>query len=203
MLLPYIATHSRKSVERLLISDITAHRVLGFLNHIETERGCTAQTRNQRLSAIRVFTRYVCSRNPACVEWGRQPACHCQQKDPIWTGFVADQRSNRVDLGGAQYPKIQRPSRVRTAAVSLQHRRSCVGGYRIERQQPSIPPWSPSWAKTANCANVRFWPRTEMALLELVDNKLDSAPGVCKLTGTILHPFWSLSVSATVRCRSS
>ena len=46
MLLPHITTHSRTSVERLSISDITAESVLGFHNLIETERGCTAQTRN-------------------------------------------------------------------------------------------------------------------------------------------------------------
>lgn len=69
LLLPFIKTKARKPIERLLIQDIASARVLEFLNHIENERGCTVQTRNLRLSAIRTFARYVSSREPQFVEW--------------------------------------------------------------------------------------------------------------------------------------
>lgn len=69
ILLRFLARSTRKSVDRLLIHDITVERVLSFLDYVELERGCSVQTRNHRLTALRSFARYVASREPVCVEW--------------------------------------------------------------------------------------------------------------------------------------
>lgn len=68
-LLDFLSSKLRKSRERLAIRDVTSKRVLQFLAHLEDERGCSIQTRNQRLTAIRAFARFVGSRDPAYVEW--------------------------------------------------------------------------------------------------------------------------------------
>ena len=68
-LLPFVSAKARKPVDRLAVDDITSGRVLEFLSHLEEERGCSVQTRNQRLSAIRAFARFVASRDPARLEW--------------------------------------------------------------------------------------------------------------------------------------
>ena len=52
-----------------MVEDLSARRVLQFLAHLEDERGCSVQTRNQRLTAIRAFARFVASRDPAHLEW--------------------------------------------------------------------------------------------------------------------------------------
>ena len=69
LLLPFVSATLKKPVDRLAIRDLTSKRVLQFLIHLEEDRGCSAQTRNQRLAAIRAFARYVGSRDPAFVEW--------------------------------------------------------------------------------------------------------------------------------------
>ena len=69
LLLPFVRAKTRKPVERLAVHDLTARRVRQFLDHIENDRGCSAQTRNQRLSAIRSFARFVASRDPGHLEW--------------------------------------------------------------------------------------------------------------------------------------
>ena len=69
LLLPFIGRGARKSIDRLLIIDITVARVLSFLDYVEHERNCSIQTRNQRLTALRSFARYVASREPTLVEW--------------------------------------------------------------------------------------------------------------------------------------
>jgi len=69
LLLPFVSRKLRKPVERLAVSDLTSKCVLQFLTHIEEERECSVQTRNQRLAAIRAFARFVGSRDPAHVEW--------------------------------------------------------------------------------------------------------------------------------------
>ncbi len=68
-LVPFLSRKTRKSAERLAVSDLTSRRVLQFLAHIEDQRGCSAQTRNLRLTAIRAFARFVASRDPAQVAW--------------------------------------------------------------------------------------------------------------------------------------
>ena len=69
LLLPFVAERCRKPVERLAVEDLSADRVTAFLGHLEQERGCSVQTRNLRLTAIRSFARYVAVRDAALVEW--------------------------------------------------------------------------------------------------------------------------------------
>jgi len=49
LLLPFMSAKARKPVDRLDIEDIAPSRVLQFLAHLEEDRGCSVQTRNQRL----------------------------------------------------------------------------------------------------------------------------------------------------------
>ncbi len=69
LLLPFVGTKARKPIERLAVHDLTARHVRQFLDHLESDRGCSVQTRNQRLSAIRSFARFVASRDPVYLEW--------------------------------------------------------------------------------------------------------------------------------------
>ena len=69
LLLPFVAERCGKPVERLAVEDLSADRVTAFLGHLEQERGCSVQTRNLRLTAIRSFARYVAVRDAVLVEW--------------------------------------------------------------------------------------------------------------------------------------
>ena len=59
LLLPFLSAKLRKPVDRLTVRDLTSRRLLDFLAHLENSRGCSVQTRNQRLTAIRAFARFV------------------------------------------------------------------------------------------------------------------------------------------------
>ena len=72
LLLRFVSRKLRKSVDRLTVLDLTSERVLQFLAHLEQQRGCSPQTRNQRLTAICSFARFVGSRSPEHVEWCAQ-----------------------------------------------------------------------------------------------------------------------------------
>ena len=69
LLLPFVSARIRKPVDRLTVQDLTTRRVLQFLAHLEDERRCSVQTRNQRLTAVRAFARFVANRDPAHLEW--------------------------------------------------------------------------------------------------------------------------------------
>ena len=64
LLLPFVGAKARKPVERITVQDLTPRRVRRFLDHLEDDRGCSVPTRNQRLSAIRPFARFIASRDP-------------------------------------------------------------------------------------------------------------------------------------------
>ena len=69
LLVPFLSIRLRKPDHRLAVRDLTSKLVLQFLAHLEDDRGCSIQTRNQRLSAIRAFARFVASRDPAHIGW--------------------------------------------------------------------------------------------------------------------------------------
>lgn len=64
ILLQFVASDTRRSVERLEVSDLSAERVIKFLNFLEAERGNGIATRNARLGAIHVFARFLAARRP-------------------------------------------------------------------------------------------------------------------------------------------
>ncbi|MDA3923454.1 MAG: tyrosine-type recombinase/integrase [Kiritimatiellae bacterium] len=72
LLLCYAAETLKHSVDKLDVEDITEKTVLGFLDSIEQERGCTANTRNARLAAIRSLFAFIAREEPVLVE-------QCQQ----------------------------------------------------------------------------------------------------------------------------
>ena len=64
-LLQFAAARCKRSVDQLVIEDLTASLVLEFLSDLEASRGNTVRTRNSRLAAVQTFFRYVAGREPA------------------------------------------------------------------------------------------------------------------------------------------
>jgi len=65
LLLCYGADTLSKQVDALNVEDIAETTVLGFLDHVEQERGCSPRTRNQRLAALHSFFAFIGRREPA------------------------------------------------------------------------------------------------------------------------------------------
>lgn len=72
LLLPFAAKKNKKTIDNLLVEEISAAVVKGFLSDLETKRDCSVTTRNQRLSAIHAFAKFVGLNSPEHVEWYRQ-----------------------------------------------------------------------------------------------------------------------------------
>lgn len=72
LMLPFIAKKNKKSIENLLIDDMTAEVIKEFLWDLETNRHSSLSTRNQRLSMIHAFAKFVGLNSPEHVEWCRQ-----------------------------------------------------------------------------------------------------------------------------------
>ena len=65
LLFGFAEQRTGKPPSALCLADLDAPLVLDFLDHLETERGNSARTRNARLAAIHSFMRYAAVRDPA------------------------------------------------------------------------------------------------------------------------------------------
>lgn len=64
LLLCYRADTLGRCVDTLHIEDLSAEAVLAFLDHLEDQRHCTAQTRNSRLAALRSLFAFLGRQKP-------------------------------------------------------------------------------------------------------------------------------------------
>ena len=128
LLLPFIGARTRKPVDRLAVQDLTARRVLQFLAHLEDDRGCSVQTCNQRLTAIRAFARFVASRDPGHLEWSANIRADCLEESSAAADRLAQQDRDEVAARGSRPPHAEGPDGTRPAPVPLQHWRARLGG---------------------------------------------------------------------------
>jgi integrase/recombinase XerD len=68
--------------EQLRLSDLHRERVLSFLDWLETERGNSPATRNQRLAVIKSFARYTAVERPEFLDQATQILTIKQKKTP-------------------------------------------------------------------------------------------------------------------------
>ena len=68
--------------EKLRLSDLDRSRVLAFLDWLETERGNSPATRNQRLAVIKSFARYTAVEQPEFLDQATQIIAIKQKKTP-------------------------------------------------------------------------------------------------------------------------
>ena len=64
LFLLFVADDTGRQVSRVKLADLTAEVVRRFLNHLEAERHNHIRSRNQRLSALRVFFEYLARQDP-------------------------------------------------------------------------------------------------------------------------------------------
>jgi site-specific recombinase XerD len=69
LLIPFAADHHKTAVDRLVVTEVSADLVRGFLRHVEEQRGCSVRTRNQRLAAIHALATFVGERCPELIPW--------------------------------------------------------------------------------------------------------------------------------------
>jgi integrase/recombinase XerD len=64
LLLRFTRARAGKSPSELVLDDLDAPMIGAFLNHLESERGVSARTRNARLTAIRALFNFAAYRHP-------------------------------------------------------------------------------------------------------------------------------------------
>ncbi len=72
LLFLFAADRYKKAVDKLNIEDLDDGLILAFLEHLETERKCSAKTRNARLAAICTFFNFIGREEPSLLELARK-----------------------------------------------------------------------------------------------------------------------------------
>ena len=174
LLLPFIGAKVRKSVDRLAVRDLTAARVLQFLAYLEAQRGCSVPTRNQRLTAIRAFARFVASRDPALLEWSANVRAITLKKavpQPIgWLSKTEMKALLKVPDGRTTRGRIEHGVLLflyNTGARVSEATELAVDDLRIGRRDGghALVTLHGKGGKSRQCP---LWPRTERALVQLV-----------------------------------
>lgn len=82
LLLPYAAEAVSRPLHQLRLEDLNADRILAFLGWLEQDRGVTARSRNQRLSAIKSFFRHVGFKLPDRAQITQRVLCITAKRHP-------------------------------------------------------------------------------------------------------------------------
>lgn len=98
LLLCYAADTLGKPVDRLAVEDITEKTVLGFLDHVEQERGCSARTRNARLAAILSLFAFIGREEPPLLEQCRRIRAIPQKRTKHETVDYLDEKEMQAIL---------------------------------------------------------------------------------------------------------
>jgi integrase/recombinase XerD len=89
LFLAYVTTSCRRPITRLILSDLSAQRVLDFLHMMEVTRRNRVSTRNQRLAALHTFYRYLALQHPEMlVEAQRVEAIPVKRTAPPQTDYL-------------------------------------------------------------------------------------------------------------------
>ena len=89
LFLHFVAQDTQRAISRLTLADLRAERVRRFLSTLEAERANHIRTRNQRLSALRVFFNYLGTQVPEMlVEAERVAATPMKRVPPPETCFL-------------------------------------------------------------------------------------------------------------------
>jgi len=181
LLLPFISKKTHKPVDRLDVEDIAPSYVLQFLTHLEQDRGCSVHTRNQRLTAIRSFARFVASRDPARVAWCGQIRAIATKKaaqQPI-SWMTRKEVEALIAVPDCQAPRGQTEHSLllflyNTGARVSEATRLQVGDLQIGRHEGhALVTLCGKGNKIRQCP---LWPRTVKAIEELVGARTSAAP---------------------------
>jgi integrase/recombinase XerD len=104
LLLCYGADRRKKAVEELTVEDLDEPLVLAFLDHLETDRGCSARTRNARLAAIRAFFGFLARENPLLLPQCQAIRAIPQKRHEHKTMAYLEENETRAVLDAADGP---------------------------------------------------------------------------------------------------
>ena len=182
LFLRFVSEETGNPVDRLDIEDLTKARVTNFLRHLANHRGCSPQTRNQRLAAIRALARYVAANDPAYVDWwGQLRAMElANANEPDIDPLTLEEMNAMLKVPDRTKPLGRTEHALLLFLLNIASRvseaaRLTVGNleFHSSPEHKSVAKFRVKGGKTVR---IPMWKKTESALAELVAGRAPSDP---------------------------
>ncbi|MGH7630433.1 MAG: tyrosine-type recombinase/integrase [Gemmatimonadales bacterium] len=169
LLLVFAAEDKGTKITRLAVEDLSFERVLGFLRHLEDQRGNHIRTRNQRLSVLHTLFDYIATREPEMLDvCQRVAAIPMKRAAPAETHFL---ERDEVEALLRQLPRTGRNAlRDRALLVFLYNtgaRAQEVADLRVGHLQLAEPALVRLHGKGDKWRTCPLWRQTAALLAEL------------------------------------
>src|SRR6516225_3409926 len=141
LLLCFAARRLKIKPARIEIERLDAPLILAFLEHIESDRGNSARTRNARLAAINAFFRFLEYRLPSCLDQAsRIHAIPMKKTDEALVGYLTrDELQALLDAPDARTSSGIRDRAMLHLAFAAGLRVSELVGLRLDQlDQPTL-----------------------------------------------------------------
>ena len=136
LLLVFAAADKGCKITRLTTGDLTFDRVVGFLRHLEEDRGNHIRTRNQRLAAVHTLFDYIATRDPEMLGvCQRVAAIPMKRAAPAETRFL-ERDEIEASVASPAPRGSARAAGSSPAVVPLQHRGAGARSRRPTRRTP-------------------------------------------------------------------
>jgi site-specific recombinase XerD len=129
LLLCFVAEDKGSKITKLTVDDLSFERVLGFLRHLEDDRGNHVRTRNQRLAILHTLFEYIPSREPEMLVCQRVAAIPSKRAAPAETHFL-ERDEMEATVPWPSPDRSPRSAGSRLVPLPLQHRGAGAGGRR-------------------------------------------------------------------------
>lgn len=195
LLLARASARLRKSVDILLLEDLSPQLIKEFLLYLEEDRGCSVRTRNQRLAAVYALAKYVAMQSPEHVDWCRNiravPIKKASKKLISYLEKDEMQRllelpNRKTEQGWRDYvlllflyntgARAEEASAIRARDISVQKGRNGL----------SVVTITGKGRKTRRCP---LWKKTSDAIATLIRGKNDDTPVFCNRLGEQITRF--------------
>jgi site-specific recombinase XerD len=172
LLLPLAAKQCRCTVENLTVSGIKPKLLREFTHYLEQVRHCRPSTINQRLAALRAWSRFVATHNPEHLEWSTQiQTVHLKKCAPAPVSYLEKEEMQTL----LSQPDQRAPQGLRDHALLLflyntGARASEVSRLTVEDLDLVIP-MATLHGKGRKVRQCPLWKVTAEALREIVRNR--------------------------------
>jgi integrase/recombinase XerD len=188
LLLIWFRETERIPPEKLRLGDIDRPRVLRFLDWLETERNCTAATRNQRLAVIKSFCRYTAVEQPDHLDQVTQILAIRQKNTPArqFGHLTGDEVKTLLDQPGTATPRAVRDTVLLAVAYDTAARVQELCDLNIADVRRANPITVTIRGKGSKTRYVPLMDPTAQLLVDYLKH-LDPHPGLGAATSPLFH----------------
>jgi site-specific recombinase XerD len=178
LLIRAVASQTHKTADQLGVIDLSAPRVIQFLQDLEHSGHCSVATRNQRLAGIRALAHFIALNSPEHLEWCSQICSIPFKKTSISPPIYLEESEMEALLAAPDHATAQGP---RDYALLLflyntGARASEAAHTRIADLQLAVPPRRGLSSvlirgKGSKLRRCPLWERTVRVLLPLIESR--------------------------------